>query len=119
MVRPIATHNRDIDDYGSWRGLMVMSAATGRPAVERAPARPANAATGALWARRLRRPLGARQARGEGGPWKDTSVRAGEPSDPYLMTGFSDKTLRVSHDGPASLHVRVEIDLTGTGLWAQ
>ena len=57
------------------------------------------------------------KARGEGGPWRDTAVRAGEPSDPYLMTGFSEKTLRLSHDRPAALGVRVEIDLTGSGLW--
>ncbi len=57
------------------------------------------------------------KARGEGGPWRNTAVRAGEPSDPYLMTGFSEKTLRLSHDRPAALGVRVDIDLTGSGLW--
>ena len=44
-------------------------------------------------------------------------MRAGEPSDPYLMTGFSEKTLRLSHDRPATLGVRVDVDLTGSGLW--
>jgi hypothetical protein len=57
------------------------------------------------------------KVRGEGGPWKDTVVRAGDASDPYLMTGFDEKTLRLSHDRPGVLGVRVEIDLTGTGLW--
>ena len=54
---------------------------------------------------------------GRGGVWVQDDVRAGEPSDPYLMTGFSDKTLRLSHDRPAALEVRVDIDLTGSGLW--
>ena len=116
MVRPIATHNLDIDDYCSWRGLMVMSAArAGSKANDRLVG--AKAGAGALW-------LGVSddlwqlgKARGEGGPWRDTAVRAGEPSDPYLMTGFSEKTLRLSHDRPAALGVRVDIDLTGSGLW--
>jgi hypothetical protein len=55
--------------------------------------------------------------RGEGGPWKDTAVIAGQPSDPYLMTGFSRKTLRLSHDRPEPIRVRVDVDLNGTGLW--
>ena len=116
MVRPIATHNLDIDDYCSWRGLMVMSASrAGSEANDRLVG--AKAGEGAVW-------LGVSddlwqlgKARGEGGPWSDTAVRAGEPSDPYLMTGFSDKTLRLGHDRPAALGVRVEVDLTGSGLW--
>jgi hypothetical protein len=116
MVRPIATHNLDIDDYCSWRGLMVMSAAAAGAAGNDRLVR-SKAGTGVLW-------LGVSddlwqlgKARGEGGPWKDTAVQAEEPSDPYLMTGFSEKTLRLSHDGPAALAVRVEVDLTGSGLW--
>ena len=37
--------------------------------------------------------------RGEGGPWKDAAVKAGEPSDPYLMTGYEKKSLTLSHGG--------------------
>jgi hypothetical protein len=44
-------------------------------------------------------------------------VRAGEPSDPYLMTGFAEKILRLSHDRPVPLSIRVEIDITGGGVW--
>jgi hypothetical protein len=118
MVRPITTHNLDIDDYCSWRGLMVMSAATAGPSNNERLVRPADG-EGALW-------LGVSddlwqfgRTRGDGGPWRDTPVRAGEPSDPYLMTGFSEKTLRQSHDQTAPLSVRVDVDLTGMGLWVQ
>jgi hypothetical protein len=52
---------------------------------------------------------------GVGGPWKDTAVKAGEPSDPCLMTGFDKKSLTLSAD--KAVKVRVEVDLTGTGLW--
>ena len=118
MVRPIATHNLDIDDYCSWRGLMVMSASrAGLEANDRLVG--AKTGEGVLWLGVSDDVWQLGKARGEGGPWKDSSVRAGEHSDPYLMTGFSDKTLRLSHDGPAPLGVRVQIDLTGTGLWVQ
>jgi hypothetical protein len=116
MARPVATHNLDIDDYCSWRGLMVMSAARARAAGSGRLVR-STAGQGALWLGISDDLWQLGKARGEGGPWKDSAVRAGEPSDPYLMTGFSEKTLRLSHDRPAPLAVRVDIDLTGSGLW--
>jgi hypothetical protein len=116
MVRPITTHALDIDDYCSWRGLMVMGAATAGAARNERLVRAANG-TSALWLGISDDLWQLGKARGVGGPWKDTAVRAGEPSDPYLMTGFSEKVLHLSHGGPAPLTVRVEIDLTGTGVW--
>jgi hypothetical protein len=116
MARPIATHNLDIDDYCSWRGLMVMSLATAGPGANDRLLRTPSAG-GALWLGISDDLWELGKARGVGGPWKETAVRAGEPSDPYLMTGFSEKTLRISHHGRSALGVRVEIDLTGTGLW--
>jgi hypothetical protein len=116
MVRPIATHNLDIDDYCSWRGLMVMSAAAGGPAANDRLIRSTDR-TRVIW-------LGVSddlwrlgKVRGEGGPWKDADVKAGGVSDPYLMTGFDDKIMRLSHGGKSPLPVRVEVDLTGMGLW--
>jgi len=54
---------------------------------------------------------------GRGGPWRDTAVAAGVPSDPYLMGGYDEKTLELSHDGTKPVHVIVEIDPTGDGEW--
>ena len=116
MVRPIATHNLDIDDYCSWRGLMVMSvAAAGASRNDRLVRTPGE--PGALWMGVSDDLWQLGKVRGEGGPWKDTAVHGGEPSDPFLMTGFDEKTVRLSHDRPAPIAVRVEIDLTGTGIW--
>ena len=55
--------------------------------------------------------------RGSGGPWHDTTVRAGAASDPYLMNGYEHKTLTLRHDRPGVVGVRAQIDLTGDGLW--
>ena len=62
-----------------------------------------------LW--RLGRP------RGEGGPWHETTVAAGTASDPFLLWGYDDRRLRLSHRDAAPVTIRVELDLPGTGRW--
>jgi len=44
-------------------------------------------------------------------------VQANSPSEPYLMTGYDQKQLRLSHTGKAKVEIRIEVDLTGSGLW--
>jgi hypothetical protein len=46
-------------------------------------------------------------------------VKAGEFSDPYLMTGYDRKTLTLSHRSERTVSMRVEVDLTGTGHWVE
>jgi len=110
-IRPVATHHRCIYDYASYRGLLVMSGVSGDgPRIIRSDDGKAAVWVGALddlW--QLGKP------RGAGGPWKDSPVKAGEPSDPYLMTGFDKKRLTLTAD--SAMKVRVEVDITGTGLW--
>ncbi|MCA9240625.1 MAG: hypothetical protein KDA37_10510, partial [Planctomycetales bacterium] len=55
--------------------------------------------------------------RGEGGPWKDTSVEAGKPSDPYLMAGYDKKELTLSHQSQQAVRFRIEVDVLGLGEW--
>ena len=55
---------------------------------------------------------------GWGGPWWETPVQAGVPSDPFLMTGFEHKCLHVAHDAGAATFT-VEVDVTGTGTWVK
>lgn len=116
MVRPVCTHNLHIKDYCSWRGLTVMS---GLPELSLPAGEIVRSEDGKqrLW-------LGVSddlwqfgKPAGDGGPWKDTQVKANQPSDPYLMTGYDSKTLDLSHDLRATLKVRVEADITGTGVW--
>lgn len=118
MVRPVATHNRRIQDYCSYRGMLVLSGvrrnAPASDHVVRSEDGSAAVWLGVsddLW--KLGKP------RGEGGPWKDTPVKADAPSDPYLMTGFDRKTLRLKQTGAAQARVRVEVDITGTGVWRE
>lgn len=113
MVRPIATHGRRIGDFCSYRGLMVMSGV--QPGARGERIVQSDDGKAALW-------LGVSddlwkfgKPRGEGGPWKQSAVKANEPSDPYLMTGYDRKTLHIDSDQAA--RIRIEVDVTGTGLW--
>jgi len=116
VIRPISSHGFAIADYASYRGLLVMAGleapAAAGPHVVRSSDGKAAVWVGAiddLW--RLGRP------RGEGGPWKHTAVTAGVPSDPFLLWGFADRRLALQHSDAAAVTMRVELDLTGTGLW--
>ena len=42
-------------------------------------------------------------------------MKANEPSDPYLMTGFDNKVLHLKTD--KSTEFRIEIDFLGNGEW--
>jgi len=55
--------------------------------------------------------------RGQGGPWKDSRVKAGVSSEPYLFTAYDRKTLTLSHASARTVEMTVEVDLTGTGHW--
>jgi len=57
------------------------------------------------------------KSRGEGGPWKNTSVRAKAPSDPYLMTGFDKKTITLTNNGTVATDFLVEVEIAGSGIW--
>ena len=53
--------------------------------------------------------------RGVGGVWKNSKVQAGEPSLPYLMTGYDRKYVTISAQNEAE--ITLEVDVDGTGLW--
>ena len=46
---------------------------------------------------------------GRGGPWLDMPVEAGIVSDPYLMTGFDEKSMELSHDADETVTFTIEV----------
>ena len=116
-IHPIATHNRHITDYCSWRGLLVMSGiATDYPKDNRHII-PSDDGKCAIWVGAVDDLWKLGKPKGHGGPWKDTSVRAGEPSDPYLMTGYDRKSLTLSHEHSSTVSISLEVDIEGNGNW--
>ena len=115
-LRPIASHHLRVTDFGGYRGMFLMSGIQ--------PDAPANDhiirsddGKAALWAGAIDDLWKLGKPRGEGGPWKNTQVKAGQPSDPYLMWGYDKRMLTLSHDAKQAVNMKVELDLTGTGLW--
>ena len=116
-VRALTTHNRRIQDYASWRGLLVLTGLDEDAPVSNSHIVRSTDGKAAVWLGvvddlwSLGKPIGV------GGPWKNTTVQPGVASDPYLLTGYDRKTVTLSHTSAAPVRFRVEVDLTGTGQW--
>ncbi len=116
-VKPISCHLWIVPDFCNFRGMLVVGSDQTTPSRDDnvLGAEPESGLwigkTDDLW--QLGKPTG------WGGPWLETPVRAGEPSDPYLMTGFEHKCVQLAcdeADGPVK--VRIEIDAVGNGRFA-
>ena len=113
-VKPICQHLWVHGDFCSWRGMLVLGADNASPSHGQSPTT-AEPQSG-LWFGKTDDLWSFGRPQGWGGPWWKSPVKAGEPSDPYLMTGFGGgKCLNVmAHDGGAG-SVRVELDFMGCG----
>lgn len=117
-MKPVCTHNRQLHDFCSWRGLTVLSGC-------RLDAKPsahflrADDQAAGLWVGDVDDLWSLGPPRGVGGPWKDTRVAAGKPSDPYLATGYARKQLALSHHRGEPIEFTLEIDFLGDGSWTE
>jgi hypothetical protein len=116
LMRPVSSHGKQITDYCSWNGLLVLAGV--RPdAREDGHVFAERGGRAALWFGgvddlwKLGKPVG------RGGPWRDTRVTAGVPSDPYLMTGYDDKAVDLSHGSTERVTVTLQVDIDGSGTW--
>ncbi len=124
-VRPVATHNRRVHDYCSYRGLFIMTGirASSERRAERKDDRKnphlirSDDGKAALWAGAIDDVWKLGKPRGRGGPWLQTQVAAGQPSDPFLMTGYDQKKVTLSQSSAEAVNIALEVDLDGTGLW--
>lgn len=113
-MKPVATHHKAIADFCLWRGMLVLSgvkldAANDGHIFGNANAKLWFGAIDDLW--KMGKPMGA------GGPWKDTEVKAQEPSDAYLFTGYDEKTLTLSHQAKEPVEFTIEVDFYADGQW--
>jgi hypothetical protein len=114
-IRPVSSHNRLIGDFASYRGLLVITgieSGVNSPHIIRSEDGKAAVWAGAiddLW--KLGKPTGT------GGPWLKSDVKADQPSDPYLFTGYDKKSLSLSNEGGGEVTFKVELDVTGEGDW--
>ncbi len=114
-LRPITTHNRRLKDYATYRGMLVISGVTDDAKGEHIVR--SDDGKAALWLGAMDDLWKLGKPRGTGGPWRDTSVKAGEPSDAYLASGYDRKRATFSHNSHEAVAFRVEADITGAGQW--
>jgi len=114
-IRPITTHNRRIKDYASYRGLLVLTGVTDDAKGEHIVR--SDDGKCALWLGAVDDLWQFGKARGEGGPWKNSAVQPGQPSDAYLMAGYDKKRVTLSHDAKSVVEFTIEIDYLGDGSW--
>jgi hypothetical protein len=112
-VRPISTHLWVLGDFCSWRGMLVMGADNASPSNgdNHTCAEPQSG----LWFGKTDDLWNFGKPKGWGGPWWNTKVVAGEPSDPYLMTGFDQKCIHINHDAGKEVNFTIEVDFMGHG----
>jgi hypothetical protein len=115
-IKPVATHDKRIFDFCSWRGMLVLTGVRDEATSDGDDhlVRSDDGRLGLwfgdiddLW--KLGKPVGT------GGPWHESAVTAGTLSDPYLMTGYDRKTLTLHHRHDQPVTVSVEVDVTGSG----
>ena len=117
-MRPIATSDLAIHDYCSYRGLLVLSGIN--PSAEKNNRHIIRSADNqaAVWVGAADDLWKLGKPRGHGGPWKNSLVKANEPSDPYIMTGYDKKKITLENHSDTNNAVIMECDVAGDGRFS-
>ena len=114
-IKPVCQHLRIIPDFTAFRGLLALGGNQTTPNADN------NALGGqpqaGIWFGKTDDLWSWGKPAGWGGVWRKSQVKAGETSDPFLMTGFDKKVLHLQHS-PGGV-VRVEVDFLGDGSWVK
>ena len=116
-IRPVSSHNYRIHDYASYRGLLIMTGINPETAKDNSHIIMSDDKKAYLWAGAIDDLWKMGKPTGKGGPWKDTSVKADEVSDPYLIGFYDNKQLILSHDLNEDVSFTIEVEPVGHGPW--
>ncbi|MBL7967305.1 MAG: hypothetical protein JNK09_09900 [Prolixibacteraceae bacterium] len=117
-IRPITTHNKLIYDYCSWRGMLVLSG-NFIDAPNDQHYRKSDDGKAGLWFGNVDDLFKMGAPKGIGSTWKVSSVMANTPSLPYLMQGYNDKKLLLSHNLDETVTFTVEVDYMADGKFVK
>ena len=117
-MRPIATSDTAVHDFCSYRGLLVLSGVSASAAQDDRHIIRSDDGKAAVWVGTADDLWQLGKPRGHGGPWKNSDVTAGKPSDPYLMTGYDKKRITLANHGEVETTITVELDGAGDGRFA-
>ncbi|MFC5412936.1 hypothetical protein ACFPMF_26670 [Larkinella bovis] len=116
-IRPVSSHNLRINDYGSYRGLLIMTGLDPQISQNSEHIIVSDDKKAAVWAGAIDDLWKLGKPTGHGGPWKNTAVKAGEVSDPYLIGFYDQRSLQLSHKATAPVTFTIEADPVGNGPW--
>ncbi|MEJ7769219.1 MAG: hypothetical protein WKF89_15475, partial [Chitinophagaceae bacterium] len=111
-IRPVTTHKKKIVDFCTWRGLLVISG-TKLNATNDGHYFSADGNKNGLWFGAIDDMWKLGKPVGEGGVWKNSSIKANNPSLPYLMTGYDKKKIQLTSDKEVVITLEVDVDLNG------
>lgn len=118
-IRPVSTHNYRINDYASYRGMLILTGVKAEEGKDNEHIVVSNDGKAAVWVGTIDDLWQLGKPVGKGGPWKDTEVKAGVPSDPYLIGFYDKKELTLSHQSTGDVTFTIEVDPTGNGDWME
>ena len=116
-IRPIASHNYRIHDYASYRGLLIMTGINPETAEDNSHIIVSDDQKAYVWVGVIDDLWKMGKPTGKGGPWKETSVKAFEASDPYLIGFYDNKQLTISHNLNEEVSFSIEVEPVGHGTW--
>lgn len=115
-IRPISSHNLQVHDYASYRGLLVMTGID--PSHDNSKnIFKSEDGKAAVWAGVIDDLWKLGKPSGKGGPWKNSKVEKGQASDPYLIGFYDNKSLEISHDLNKDVEFTIEVEPIGHGPW--
>lgn len=109
MMRPVSTHGKQISDFNTWNGLLVLSGVK-QEAKDSEHIYLSEDGKTSLWFGGIDDIWSFGKPIGEGGPWKNTQVKANTLSDMYLMTGYNKKTLTLTSDKDTKVTLLVHVN---------
>lgn len=116
-IRPVSTHGFRINDFASYRGMLVMTGISPDYSGKNQHVIISDDKKAAVWVGaiddlwKLGKPVG------YGGPWLDEPVAANTASDPYLIGFYDRRTITLSHDSSMPVRFTIEVDPLGNGDW--
>lgn len=122
-IRPRSSYLKIIGDVERWNDQLVMGCddatksefLSNRP--DKAGIPGAGQSQSNLWFTGLSMPDKNAPIDAYGAIWLKDSVNAGQPSEPFLFSGWTHRTAWVKNHGTVTVTVLVETDITGTGKW--
>lgn len=116
-IRPVASHNFRIHDYASYRGLLILSGLDPEKGKGNQHVIVSEDGNAAVWAGVIDDLWKLGKPTGKGGPWQNSTVKANQPSDPYLFGFYDQRKLKLSHNGTSPVKFIIQMEPAGHGPW--